>query len=73
MTIDPSLRVTELAPDIYQFYGKKPGSHVYLIDTRVDKIERPEEAGRASHMLLIFIRDAQTREVVAEDKREIIK
>jgi len=47
--------------------------HVYLIDTKMEKIRDSGETGEVSHQLRIFIMDAQTRQVITEDKREIIR
>ncbi len=47
--------------------------HVYLIDTEIEKVDGVPDAGSASHILRIFIKDAQTKRIIAEDKREIVR
>jgi hypothetical protein len=47
--------------------------HVYLIETKIEKVDKAGDAGRASHILRIFIKDAQTKQIITEDKREIIR
>jgi hypothetical protein len=47
--------------------------HVYLIDSEIEKADKVADAGSASHVFRIFIKDAQTKRIIAEDKREIVR
>jgi len=53
-------------------FGMEAG-HVYLIDGRMEKLGKAEEEGKASHVFRIFVKDAQTGQIITEDRREIIK
>jgi hypothetical protein len=52
---------------------KVKAGRVYLIETKIEKLDRAEESGKADHILRILIRDVQSKEIVAEDRHEIIK
>jgi hypothetical protein len=47
--------------------------HVYLLDTKIEKLAQTKEPGKVSHILRILIRDVQSQQIVAEDRREIYK
>ena len=52
---------------------KIDAGHVYLIETKIEKLEQAEEWGKAAHVLRIMIRDVQSKKIIAEDRREIFK
>jgi hypothetical protein len=74
---------TDLTVDIASFTKVTTGEstleftveagRVYLIGTKIEKLADPGDTAKASHLLRIFIKDAQSGQTVTEDTREIIR
>jgi len=52
---------------------KIDAGRVYLIETKIEKLDQVNESGKAAHIIRILIRDVQSKQIIAEDRREIFK
>ena len=74
---------TDLTVDIASFTHATTGEstlkfsaeagHVYLIDAKTEKQEKRADTTTSGYIIRIFIKDVQTKQIIVEDRRAIVK